>query len=246
MREIPQCHFAQFPVTVSELLGYKSGTRKTAEKQQIQAFLPSYICCHCLLYLPCRGTSERPCTRAAQRTLFEVRRHVPTPASNKTGLVSDRSTVFGGSFLVNVLRQQFSWFLKTNGIRVEARRSDFNHLAQPTVRLGKVPTRSAHSCRTENRLRHSDMRVGAHGQRHSPSTAFVERSRNDHREVSRQVRDRDLPGVCTFRPSKEEATAGGCTRTKFSSDQNFLRKSKNDRKTPRAFLMDIANSGSEV
>lgn len=43
MKEIPQCQFTQSPVTVLELDGYKTETRKKRKSQQNWAFAQSYI-----------------------------------------------------------------------------------------------------------------------------------------------------------------------------------------------------------
>lgn len=70
MKEFPQCHFVQFPVTVLELLGSKTVTRTNEEPQQNRAFVPSYIRWNCLLISSYhRGDAEK--LRRAELTKLE-------------------------------------------------------------------------------------------------------------------------------------------------------------------------------
>jgi hypothetical protein len=59
MKEFPQCHFVQFPVTVLILVGYKTGTRKKGKLQQNRAFAPSYTWWNCLLISSLYGGAQQ-------------------------------------------------------------------------------------------------------------------------------------------------------------------------------------------
>jgi hypothetical protein len=49
MKEFPQYHSVQSPVTVLKLVGYKTGTRTKRDFQQKWAFDPSYARWNCFL-----------------------------------------------------------------------------------------------------------------------------------------------------------------------------------------------------
>jgi hypothetical protein len=57
MKEFPQCHFMHSPVTVLELVGYKTDTRSNREFQQNWVLAPSYIQWNSLLISSMRGAS---------------------------------------------------------------------------------------------------------------------------------------------------------------------------------------------
>ncbi len=158
MKEFSQCRFAQFPVTVLELLGYKRGTRRTAEKQQELPFLPSYTCCNCLLYLPCRGTSCGSANESVRLISLWSRYPVWPTSQRRFCRPSVRWIIFGCS-----LNPQKDW--------VETVASNFNRLGKITGSAGTEPTRSAHGPAARKGLQRNEIAHHARSDRHSSSTA---------------------------------------------------------------------------